>query len=272
VAIRTSRFAGEYGELSAWSGEPEDQLRADEDLHAEEREHWLAWDGDRVVGALHPWRSPDDRLRLYFDKCRADAYGPLAACVHGACLTQIDLADAAALTQLRAAGFRDLRVEHEYEVPVRAFDAPTPPGLRIVTADLTELEPLMMLDCALRADTPGSEGWQPDPVWFREETYDSPFYDPRTYRVALDGETYVGLARVWRGPHGDRLGHVGVLAPYRRRGLARALISQAFAEMEREGIPSVRAEVDPTNDASVALFEGLAARVTGGTVEMWRSE
>jgi ribosomal protein S18 acetylase RimI-like enzyme len=271
VPIRTARFAGEYAALSAWTGESEDQLRRDEDLHAEEREHWLAWDGDRVVGALHPWRSPDGRLRLYFDRCRDDAYRELVACVHGDCVTQIDLDDTGALTALRGAGFRDLRMEHEYEIPVRAFSAPVPQGLRIVTADLTELEPLMTLDCALREDTPGSKGWKPDPVWFREETYDSPYFDPQTYLVALDGESYVGLARVWRGPGPDRLGLVGVLGRYRRRGLARALISRAFAALEREEVASVRAEADAGDSASANLFRGLGAVVVGGSMELHRA-
>lgn len=99
---------------------------------------------------------------------------------------------------------------------------PVPPGIRVITADATELEPLMMLDCEIRADIPGSEGWLPDPVWFREETYDSPFFDPQAYRVALDDAgRYVGLARVWKrlpSQRYRRLGCVGVLAGFRRRG------------------------------------------------------
>jgi hypothetical protein len=38
-------FAGEFAALAAWTGEPEEQLRDDEDYDAAEREHWLAWDG-----------------------------------------------------------------------------------------------------------------------------------------------------------------------------------------------------------------------------------
>ena len=83
MGLRITKFAGEYAELAAWTGEPEDQVRSDEDYHAEDREHWLAWDGNSVVGALHPWRAPDGRHRLYHDKCRADAYAPLAAAIEG---------------------------------------------------------------------------------------------------------------------------------------------------------------------------------------------
>jgi len=274
VAIRVSRFAGEFAKLAEWTGESERDLRDDEDYHSPSREHWLAWDGEQLVGALHPWRSPDGRHRLYFDKCRTDSYGPLAAVVAGECYTHADITDAPVLAELSKAGFAEVRREHEYLVPVAPLNAHATEGLRLVTADKTELEPLMMLDCAIRADIPGSEGWEPDPVWFREETYDSPFYDPQTYLVALDGDDYIGLVRIWRALPGrelERLGCVGVLAGYRRRGLARALIAAAFVPLVRRAVTHVSAEVDASNDASNALFAGLGAAVVGGTIELRRS-
>jgi len=274
VAIRVSRFAGEFAQLAEWTGESERELRDDKDYHSPSREHWLAWDGDQLVGALHPWRSPDGRHRLYFDRCRADSYGALAAVVAGECYTHADITDAQVLAELSAAGFAEVRREHEYLVPVAQVHAPVPGGLRLVTADKTELEPLMMLDCAIRADIPGSEGWEPDPVWFREETYDSPFFDPQTYLVAIDGDDYIGLVRIWRALPGrelQRLGCVGVLAGYRRRGLARALIAAAFMPLVRRAVTHVNAEVDASNDASNALFAGLGAAVVGSTIELRRS-
>jgi ribosomal protein S18 acetylase RimI-like enzyme len=273
MTVTVTRFAGEFAALAAWTGEPEAELRADEDYHSAGREHWLAWDGGAVVGALHPWRSPDGRLRLYYDKCRPETYGPLAAAVDGECVATVDAADAPALTALTAAGFSELRRENEYEIPVTRTDPPVPAGIEIVTADQTELEPLMLLDCAIRADIPGSDGWQPDATWFREETYDSPFFDPQTYRVALDtGGSYVGLARVWKplpGRRYGRLGCVGVLAGHRRRGLGRALIAQALAPLAGRQ-EFVTAEADTTNVASHALLTSFGARVTGGTVELHR--
>jgi ribosomal protein S18 acetylase RimI-like enzyme len=272
MSLRITRFAGEYAELSAWSGEPEEQLRAEQDYHDEDRDHWLAWDGDAVVGALQPWRSPNGQHRLFFDKTRADAYAPLVAAIDGECFATVDAADTVAITQLGNAGFAESRRENEYEIPVARIDAATPEGIRVVTADRTELEPLMMLDCAIRADIPGSEGWQPDPVWFREETYDSPFFDPLTYRVALDGDRYVGLARVWLpiGDGGHRLGCIGVLDGYRRRGLARALIGAAFGPLADRGVASVGAEADATNVASHTLLAGLGGVITGASVELRR--
>jgi RimJ/RimL family protein N-acetyltransferase len=271
MTVRVTPFTNEYADLGAWTGETEEEIRAQNDLHDEDRERWLAWDGDRVVGAVHPWRRPDSRYTLYFDRCRADAYAPLAAAAPGECFTLIDADNDDAIAALTGAGFAEHRREHTYEIRVRPIDAPVPHGLRIVTADATDLEPLMMLDCALREDVPGSEGWQPDAVWFREETYDSPFFDPMTYRVALDGDAYVGLARVWHGPRPrPRLGLVGVLAPYRRRGLARALVAQAFAPMLERGPTVVEAEADSRDVAANSLLAGLGATLLRSTIELRR--
>lgn len=274
MGVKITKFAGEYAELAAWTGEPEDQIRADEDYHEQERAHWLAWDGDAVVGALHPWLAPDGRLRLYYDTCRADAYAPLADAIEGHCYATVDATDEEALTGLTAAGFTENRRENLYQIPVTRIDAPMPAGIAIVTADKTELEPLMLLDCAIRADIPGSQGWQPDPVWFREETYDSPSFDPETYRVALDGEAYVGLARVWKalpGAQYRRLGCVGVLGSYRRQGLGRALIARAFEPLAAAAETIVTAEADGDNVASHTLLSGFGATVTGATIELYRA-
>ena len=273
MAVTITRFAGEFAALAAWTGEPEVQLRADEDYHRGEREHWLAWDDDLVVGALHPWRAPDGRHRLYFDKCRADAFAPLAGAVAGECFATVDAANAEAQAALTGAGFAQSRCENEYEIPVSRVAAEIPACIEIVRADKTDLEPLMLLDCAIRADIPGSDGWQPDPVWFREETYDSPFYDPRTYCVALDGSGYVGLARIWKplpGAACGRLGCVGVLAGYRRQGLGRALVARALAPLAGTGQTTVTAEADATNAASHALLTSFGGRVTGSVIELRR--
>jgi GNAT superfamily N-acetyltransferase len=274
MAVRIARFAGEFAQLAVWTGEPEEQLRADEDYQAGEREHWLAWDGELIVGALHPWRGPDGRHRLYYDRCRADAYQPLAGAIAGECYATADAADGEALGALVQAGFAVNRRENEFEIPVARVAAPVPDGIRIITANATDLEPLMLLDCAVRADIPGSEGWRPDAAWFREETYDSPFFDPQTYCVALAGDDYVGLARIWmRTPSTARycrLGCVGVLAAYRQQGLGRALIARAMDPLADRGEELVTAEADATNLASHALLTGFGGRVTGGTVELLR--
>jgi hypothetical protein len=146
-----SKFAGEFAALAACTGVPVEQLMADDDYHSAESEHWLAWNGSAVVGALHPWPAPDGRLRLYFDACRADAYAPLCAVITGECFATVDGADDAALAALAAAGFVPSRTEREYEIPVARLEVPMPAGITFMTADHSELVPLMTLDCQIRA-------------------------------------------------------------------------------------------------------------------------
>jgi ribosomal protein S18 acetylase RimI-like enzyme len=131
---------------------------------------------------------------------------------------------------------------------------------------------LRELDDQLKQDVPGADGWRWDRQGFRAETYDAPDFDPATYLVAVEQATgrYAGLARVWNRPSGPRLGLVGVARPYRRRGLARSLLAQAFAVLHRRGEPEVVAEVDVTNTASNSLLTSLGARRTGGSLELIR--
>jgi len=133
--------------------------------------------------------------------------------------------------------------------------------------------PRRLLDDALRQDVPGSEGWRWDAEQFRAETF-GPFFDPATYLVAVDrasGE-YAGLVRIWRNRAGPRLGLIATLAQYRRRGIARALLGQAFAVLAARGDTSVASEVDDTNVASVSLLTGLGARRYGGNAELIRRQ
>jgi len=267
MALKAAVFAGEYEALGAWTGQTRAEL-----IEEEGREFWLCWDGDRVVGVLRPWLRPDGRLELDFGRCEPRALPVLLARVHGECFTTVDGADSGRLAELGRLGFRVERREFRYSVPVAPVDAPVPVGLEVISAAATRLEPLLALDCALREDVPGSQGWQPDPVWFREETYDSPFFDPEAYLVALDGADYVGLVRVWNGPRPlPRLGLIAVLPPYRRRGLARGLIGQAFAALHARGVREVTAEVDDTNTASNALLTGFGGVVTGSDLELRRA-
>jgi ribosomal protein S18 acetylase RimI-like enzyme len=182
----------------------------------------------------------------------------------------VDEADADSLTLCRRLGFVVNRRESRYVVPTDAIPpVRIPEGVNVVSADQADEERLRLLDDALRQDVPGTDGWRWDEVGFREEFDDA--YDPSTYLVAVaqDGE-YVGLVRVWHKPQGARLGMIGVLPRYRRRGLARALLARVFAVLRERGIDEVSTDVDDENEASNALFRARGARRTGGSVELVR--
>jgi GNAT superfamily N-acetyltransferase len=241
---------------------------------------WRALDGDVVAGEVSARIRPDDRCFLYFDTWRADAYPPLAEAVtrelgRDLYVTTED-AEYDTLDACAAAGFTVHRRESYYRIPADpAVAGPAgavlPAGLDVLSAASADITRLRLLDDALRQDVPGCAGWRWEAEDFRAETF-STFFDPATYLVAVDrasGE-YAGLVRIWRNRAGPRLGLIAVLAPYRRRGVARALLGQAFAVLAVRGDTSAVCEVDDTNVASLSLLTGLGARRYGGNVELIR--
>jgi ribosomal protein S18 acetylase RimI-like enzyme len=243
---------------------------------------WRALDGDLVAGEVSARLRPDNRWFLYFDTWRADAYPPLAdAVAHDLgrdLFVILEDAEYDALAACAQAGFAVHRRESYYRIPTDPAvtgltGAVLPAGLDVLSAADADITWLRLLDDALRQDVPGSEGWRWDAEEFRAETF-SPFFDPATYLVAVDrasGE-YAGLVRIWRNRAGPRLGLIAMLARYRRRGVARALLGQAFTVLAARGDTSVVGEVDDTNVASVSLLTGLGARRYGGNVELIRRQ
>jgi len=243
---------------------------------------WRALDGDLVAGEVRARLRPDNRWFLYFDTWRADAYPPLADAVArdlGSDLyVTLEDAEYDALDACAQAGFAVNRRESYYRIPAdRAVaglaGAVLPAGLDVLSAADADITRLRRLDDALRQDVPGSEGWRWDAEEFRTETF-GPFFDPATYLVAVDrasGE-YAGLVRIWRNRAGPRLGLIATLARYRRRGVARALLGQAFGVLAARGETSVTCEVDDTNVASVSWLTGLGARRYGGNAELIRRQ
>jgi ribosomal protein S18 acetylase RimI-like enzyme len=241
---------------------------------------WRALDGDLVAGEVSARLRPDNRWFVYFDTWRPDAYPPLADAVardlgHDLYATLED-AEYEALDACAQAGFAVHRRESYYRIPVDPAvtglaGAVLPAGLDVLSAAAADITRLRLLDDELRQDVPGSAGWRWDAEEFRAEMFGT-FFDPATYLVAVDRASgqYAGLVRIWRNRAGPRLGLVGVLAGYRRRGVARALLGQAFAVLTARGDTTVAGEADDANVAAVSLLTGLGARRYGGSVELIR--
>jgi ribosomal protein S18 acetylase RimI-like enzyme len=171
------------------------------------------------------------------------------------------------VTALTAEGFTETGRSREYEIPVpQSRPAEAPSGIDIRTADRVELPALARLEGDLR-------GGVVELDWFRREMVDSPYFDPLTYRVGLDGDRAVGMARVWLGPRPrPHLGAIGVLPGYRRRGLGQALLAAALAPLADRGVPVVTAFAESADTATAALFTAAGARITGDWIEMRRPD
>ncbi len=242
---------------------------------------WRALDecveGAKMVGAVTAFLRPDNRWFVFFDDCRADAYGPLLAAVAdntgGDLYATADEADQEAAARFARLGFTQNRREGIFMIPTDPVstgfsDVLVPDDTVIISAEKADEDDLRLLDEALKADVPGNDGWVWDPGDFHEETF-GPDFDPATYLVAADttSGSYMGLARVWVGRSRSRLGLIAVLPPYRRRGVAKALLARAFAVLHERGQVEVSAEIDDSNTASLTLLGGMGARRRGGTIE-----
>lgn len=243
---------------------------------------WRALDGDLVAGEVSARLRPDDRWFVYFDTWRADACPPLADAVArdlGRDLyVTLEDAEYDALDACAQAGFAVHRRESCYRIPTDPAvtglaGAVLPAGLGVLSAADADITRLRLLDDLLRQDVPGCEGWRWDAGQFRAETV-SPFFDPATYLIAVHQASgqYAGLVRIWRNRAGPRLGLIATLARHRRRGVARALLGQAFAVLAARGETSVAGEADDTNAAALSLLTGLGARRYGGNVELIRRQ
>ncbi|HEV7656440.1 MAG TPA: GNAT family N-acetyltransferase [Mycobacteriales bacterium] len=238
---------------------------------------WHALEDDVVVGRAYLRRRPDDRAFVGADAWQEDVTAALLdaviADVPGELHSSTDENDAGQLTLLERAGFGVHRREDEFVLPVAAAAAatagPVPDGIRIVPADEKESDRLARLDDRLRQDVPGTDGWLNESAEFREYTF-GPHFDPEIYLVAMAGDEYAGLVRMWRAARVPRLGLIAVLRWHRRRGIARALLGQAFGVLAERGVEQVTTEADVTNAASQTLLAGLGAVRTGGSIELRR--
>jgi mycothiol synthase len=102
--------------------------------------------------------------------------------------------------------------------------------------------------------------------------FSAPELDTSLWRVAWDGDEVAGVCSNWIYPaENERLGvrrgwleQVSVRRPWRRRGLARALIAASLRAFRDRGMTEGALGVDAENPTgALGLYEGLGFRVAG---------
>jgi mycothiol synthase len=100
-----------------------------------------------------------------------------------------------------------------------------------------------------------------DEWWSKQRN--APDYDPTLWFVVRDGTEVAGIVRC--DPErsgGGHVGAIGVRAPWRGRGVARALLARSFAEFARRGAPRVSLGVDAANaTGALRLYERAGMHV-----------
>ncbi|MDH6130690.1 ribosomal protein S18 acetylase RimI-like enzyme [Kitasatospora sp. MAA4] len=241
-----------------------------------ERE-WQALADDQVVGCGDVSPRPDGRVFLSIDAWHDAVFDRLAAAMLAELprplYTVVDEADRDLTSNWERVGFTVRRREWEYVVPtdpqVTGLDALQPPsGVTIVLVGEAEEGPLRALDRAIREEVEATVGWQAMPAEVLPRPLGTTVLYPSKYAVAAQSDQYVGMVRVAPLTRRPRIGLIAVLADRHRRGIARALLAQVLGSLHSSGIETASAEVNESNEAATALFEGVGAQRAGSNLEL----
>ena len=240
---------------------------------------WHAVEDDLVVGRGDASPRPDGRIFLSIDAWRDVVFDQLAdtmlASLPTPLHTVVDEADAELTSNWERVGFKTRRREWEYVVPTdpRATGLATvqpPPDVTIVPAGQADEGLLRELDRAIRDEVEAGVGWQEMPAEVLSRPNGPTSLDLPKFAVAARSDRYVGLVRMGPLLRQPRIGLIAVRADLHRRGIARALLAHVLGSLYRSGTETAWAEVNESNGAATALFEGVGARRAGSNLELVR--
>ncbi|HET7010807.1 MAG TPA: GNAT family N-acetyltransferase [Anaerolineales bacterium] len=149
-------------------------------------------------------------------------------------------------------------------------DLPLPSGLEVRPAEAAHFRAIWEAEREAFQDHWGYAPWP-------EENYQRflafPHYDPSLWRVAWDGDQVAGSVLSYIHPeenseHGRLRGYtedISVRRPWRRRGLASALIARSLAALKERGMTEAALEVDSENPTgALRVYQRL------GFTAIWR--
>lgn len=239
---------------------------------------WHAVEGDQAVGRGDTSRRPDGRIFISIDSWHDATFDRLAdamlADLPRPLYTVVDEADLDLTSCWRRVGFTTRRREWEYVVPtdpgVTGLGSVfSPEGVTIAPRGAAQEGPLREVYDAIRDEVDATVGWESMPAEVLARPDGTPLLDPLKYAVAVQADRYVGLARITgRITRQPRIGLLAVRSDQRRRGIARALLANVLGSLHRSGVETASAEVNESNGAAMALFEGVAARRASSNLEL----
>jgi mycothiol synthase len=161
-------------------------------------------------------------------------------------------------------GMRELR--HYYRMAIELDDEPAPPqwpdGVRVEAFDEKDARAFHAAMGEAFADE-----WNfvhmPFDEWHEMRLVKDPDYDPTLWFVVRDGDEIAATMRNEPDRSGSGfVGAIGVRKPWRKRGLALALLQHAFGEFYRRGKRRVALGVDAENPTGATrLYERAGMRV-----------
>jgi ribosomal protein S18 acetylase RimI-like enzyme len=235
--------------------------------------HWRAVADDREVGRGDASRRSDGRIFVSVDAWHGAVFDRLAEAMLAELPrplhTMVDGFDHDTRARWERAGMTVRRREWLYQLPIgsRPDVVPPPVGVTLLPVGAAEEGPLREAYSAIRAEIDATVGWATMPVEVPPQPAGAPM-DPSRYAVAAGRERYEGLVRVVARRRHARIGLVAVRADRRRHGIGRALLVDVLAALHRGGIDIASADIDESNVAAMALFDGVGARRVGSGLEL----
>ena len=142
-------------------------------------------------------------------------------------------------------------------------DVPVPEGIELRRARADEVTEVLWAEHEAFRDHPGHREWTDADV---DAVPGQPGFDPSIWVVAWDGDQIAGVVENWvHAEENARLGfsrawmhRVSVRRPWRKRGLARALLAESFRVLRERGIQDACLGVDANNPSgALALYESV---------------
>ena len=197
------------------------------------------------------------------DRMEARASQRLRGIPAGKMHTAVGDADASAVELVRSRGFAHVRTFRHLQIDLAGppLDPGEPPD-GIAIGGIAPERDLRRVHAIFVEAFSREWGYRVIPFeeWLGSEV-EVPSFDASLWLLATAGDASVGALTgvVW----GDRgwVGELGVLAPWRGRGIASALLRRAFATFASRGLPRVMLNVDSQNSTgAVRLYERAGMR------------
>ncbi|MFC1960044.1 GNAT family N-acetyltransferase [Chloroflexota bacterium] len=190
------------------------------------------------------------------------------------CLEQlISPDDGAAVVLLTGQGYQPVR--HFWQMELELTAAPPAPNWPTgITLETLRADHVRAVYDAMDEAFQDHWGYVAIPVAAQDAAFErwqnrlsaDPDFDPALVFVALAGAEVAGVAfnrlKFATGPDMGSISSLSVCPPWRRQGLALALLYQTFGAFYRRGYARVRLGVDTANVEAIRLYEKVGMRVT----------